>query len=348
MTFEHGFVLLFLLLPLAFAIWQWRAGAPKRGILLKAFCFAAVILALAEPRITVNETKVAVAVLVDTSASVSPADLQRASELAGSLQAAKGRHWMRVIPFARGSRELSSAETRGGWNLQRTSGESGNGTDLEAAIRDAIAAAPSGMVPRVVLISDGNENEGSVTRAAWLAQQMGVPVDTIPLKGRPEPQLKIESVSLPGSAFTGEKFTIDAVVSTPKKAEGSMVLLAEGKEIGRSNVHLEPGSNDVRVQTSLNVAGAVEVAGQLHTADLGDVRFQQAITLRRPRILYVSGDPLGTEQNLLATLKAGEFDVQQSNELPARQTSTNTRCWCSTIKTWSIYRCPPKLQPKIT
>jgi len=38
---------------------------------------------------TVSESKVAVAVLVDTSASVSPSDLQRASELAASMNSAR-------------------------------------------------------------------------------------------------------------------------------------------------------------------------------------------------------------------------------------------------------------------
>ena len=39
------------------------------------------------------------------------------------------------------------------------------------------------MVPRVLLISDGNENLGSVTRAIWQAQQLGMPIDTS--AGRP-------------------------------------------------------------------------------------------------------------------------------------------------------------------
>ena len=39
------------------------------------------------------------------------------------------------------------------------------------------------MVPRLVLVSDGKENAGSITRAAWQAQNLGIPIDTFALRG---------------------------------------------------------------------------------------------------------------------------------------------------------------------
>lgn len=315
MTFERAWVLLLLVLPIIFAVWQWQRGAGKVSLLLKSLTFVAILLALAEPRMQVTETKVAVAVLVDTSASISDTDLKNASALVRQIESRKGRNSVRVIPFARGSQGILSGEQRENWQLTRTSGDAGKGTDLEAAIRDAVATTPAGMVPRIVLISDGNETEGSVTRAAWLAQQMQVPVDTIPLVGNPQPLLRIESVSLPPVAFSGEKFPIDLIINSPRKAQGSVELSAEGKVLGRSAVNLEAGSNQVRVHTSLNVAGAVEISGKLSSPEFGEVRFEQAVTLRRPRVLYLSNDPPGTEQNLIAALKVAQFDIQQTGEV---------------------------------
>jgi len=42
----------------------------------------------------------------------------------------------------------------------------------------------------------------------------------IALGGRPQPALRLESVSLPSMAFTGEQFPIDVVVSTPRAGMG--------------------------------------------------------------------------------------------------------------------------------
>ena len=60
---------------------------------------------------------------------------------------------------------------------------------FEAAIREAVTSLPAGFVPRLVLISDGNENAGSITRATWQAQHLAIPIDTIPLEGRSQAEL---------------------------------------------------------------------------------------------------------------------------------------------------------------
>src|ERR1700676_4420398 len=134
MTFDRSWVLLLTILPILWAIFEWRGTQRHLALVLKAISFIAVLLALAEPDLATTETKVALAVLVDTSASVSPADLDRASQLSSAINAKKGRHWVRVIPFARSTRPLDTTEGKP-WKLRLTSGESGRATDLEAAVR---------------------------------------------------------------------------------------------------------------------------------------------------------------------------------------------------------------------
>src|SRR5512133_145717 len=70
MTFEHSWVLLFALIPIGWGAYAWGRAAHRLGLILKVLTICAVIAAVAEPRIFVPETKVATAVLVDTSASV--------------------------------------------------------------------------------------------------------------------------------------------------------------------------------------------------------------------------------------------------------------------------------------
>src|SRR5580704_8013080 len=82
MTFGREWVLAIAWLPLAWIVFEWRRTPRRAGLLLLSFTLALILTALAEPRVTISESKVAVAVLVDTSASVSPADLERASRLA--------------------------------------------------------------------------------------------------------------------------------------------------------------------------------------------------------------------------------------------------------------------------
>lgn len=233
MNLEHPWALLLLLLPLGWAVWEWRVSSRRLALALKAGVFALIVLAIAQPSLQVYEGKVAVAMLADTSASVSPDDLRRESVYADRLERARGRHWTRVIPFGRSTRDAALTERpKDGWQLRYSSGEAGRATDLEAAIRDGAASLPSGMVPRLLLVSDGNENLGSAARAIWQAQQLNIPVDTMSLTGRPRPGLMIESVSFPGQVFSGERFPVDVTLESPAAAQASVELSAEGKPMG--------------------------------------------------------------------------------------------------------------------
>src|SRR5579885_668579 len=317
MTFERSWILFLAWLPLAWAAWEWTRTRRRLALALKALSLAAILLALAQPKLSVQQTKVALVVLVDTSGSISAADLQRASDLTRQMRAAQGRHSMRILPFARDARQLDPGETQQG-AFHSTSGEAGRATDLEAAVRDALASLPAGLVPRLALISDGKENKGSIARAAWQAQQLGIPIDTFALNGRPRPALRLESISLPSLAFTGEQFPIDLTVSSPKAGPVEIELSAEGRVLGKSRANLQAASNPVRLHTSLNTPGALDLSISLRPDDGSGVRFEQAVSLRRPRALYISGDPPDLDSHLPQTLQAAQFEIERASALPRK------------------------------
>jgi len=314
MTFAHPWALLLILLPLAWAAWEWRSSGRRVGLVLKASAFAAIFAALAEPSLTVYDTRVALAILADTSASISSTDLQEESQFATEAERARGRNWTRVIPFARSTRNTTPQENlKGGWQLRSTAGAAGRGTNLESAIRDGAASVPAGMVPRILLLSDGNENLGSATRAIWQAQQLGIPIDTMPVGGRPKPLLRLESVSMPGQVFSGERFPVEITVESPRAASATVELTAEGKSLGVNPVDLASGENRVRLHANVNSSGAIELAGRVAAPDLGEARFEAAVTLRRPKALLVSNDPPASQEHLVGTLQANQFDVHLSS-----------------------------------
>lgn len=318
MTFDHPFALALVLIPILWAAIEWPTSGRRAGLLLKAGAFAAIALALASPRLTVYESKVAVAMLADTSASLSPQDLDTESAYATKLEHARGRHWVRVMPFARGTRAAAAEErVKNDWHLRYTAAAGGHGTNLEAAIRDGAASLPAGMVPRLLLVSDGNENLGSAARAIWQAQQLGVPVDVVPVNGRPKPGLVLESISYPGQVFSGERFPIDVTISSPRAAKATVEITAEGKPIGNNQVQLSAGANHLRLQANVNSVGAIALAGKVSAEGLGETRFEDAVTLRSPRVLLLSRDPASSEEHLIRALQANQFEVEHvANGIP--------------------------------
>ena len=149
------------------------------------------------------------------------------------------------------------------WNLQYTAGDAGHGTDLEAAIREAIGTLPGGMVRRVVLISGWQRESGErgARRLAGAATR-----DShrhVRAGGRSQTGLRVESVSLPSLVFSGERFPIDVTVNAPRRAQARLEITAEGKTLGLSDVALEPAMNHLRVRASVTATGAVDLAGKI-------------------------------------------------------------------------------------
>jgi len=84
-----------------------------------------------------------VAVLADTSASVSAQDLATESSIATQVERARGRHWTRIVPFAHGTRATSPGErSKDGWKLRHTAGAAGRGAigRLNIGILSSMAA----------------------------------------------------------------------------------------------------------------------------------------------------------------------------------------------------------------
>ncbi|HYA18632.1 MAG TPA: VWA domain-containing protein [Bryobacteraceae bacterium] len=313
MTFERIWALWFLLLPAAWVAWEWRRQPKRTPMLLKAAMAACVVFAISAPSFNWRDQKVALALLVDTSASISDADLNRENRLLQDINRARGGNLLQIIPFARTPRPLDPDE---GDRIKRTSGAAGRATNLEAPVREALASLPAGMLHRIALVSDGNENEGSVTRVAWQAQQAGVHVDTIALAGREQPKLKTEAVGIPGAVFAGERFPVDLTVTAPRATAATIELSAEGKSLGEHRVALEAGENRVRIRTSLNAAGAVDLSGRIAAAGLGESRFENAIAVRQPKVVWVSEDPAGTEEHIAQVLRANRFELVETKSLP--------------------------------
>ena len=57
MTFDRAWVLAVAWIPLAWAYYEWSRAARKLGLALKAAVFTLILLALAEPRLSISTTR---------------------------------------------------------------------------------------------------------------------------------------------------------------------------------------------------------------------------------------------------------------------------------------------------
>ena len=77
---------------------------------------------------------------------------------------------------------------------------------------------------------------------------------------------------------------------------------------------LQAGKNPVRLHAALNTPGALDLSIAVRSATAGEVRFEQAVMMRRPKVLYVSEDPPELDAHLPQTLQAAQFDVDRQKD----------------------------------
>ncbi|HBE65656.1 MAG TPA: chloride channel protein [Rhodopirellula baltica] len=173
------------------------------------------------------------------------------------------------------------------------------GTDLAAAIQTAVASIPPSRVPRIILMSDGNQTNGDGIAAATDAD---VPVWTVPLPTRSEPEVQMAAVEAPTQVRQGEPFFVEVVVSSNRDTEGHVDLYRGDIQIGDVDapaVKIKKGENRFRFQQTLLGQRQETFAARLRDCDdtLLDNNEAQAIVYAsgKPRVLLIDSEPDETD-----------------------------------------------------
>jgi Ca-activated chloride channel family protein len=316
-TFDQPIFLLLLgLLPV---LWWWMRKAPEasRACLgLKCAAFAALAMALADPWAPMRVEKLAVTVLMDTSASMPRESLQHGEAMLRDLVRKKSGADLRLITFAEHPSLRTVPQQAEKVSIpEGVDPKEGMATDIEGAMQLALSTFPAQGARRILLISDGNENRGHALTEALRARERGVAVFTVPAGGTAPLPVKVQSIASPQDVFSGERFTLSLQLDSAGSIPARVWITSQGHEIGSTKPDLHAGNNAVDVEAQIAESGVNLMEVHISSAGAEQVLFSQAVSVRRPRVLYVTG---GHESSapLLATLKRAQVDVETATAFP--------------------------------
>jgi Ca-activated chloride channel homolog len=317
MTFDRPiFLFLLLLLPLVWVKLRKSPGASRACLMLKSLVFAALVIALADPWAQILVQKLAITVLMDTSSSMPRESIERGQAILRDLVRKKSGAQLRLITFAENARLQPVAAQADKVSVPQGVDENGGmATDIEGGLQLALSTFPEQGARRIVLVSDGNENRGHALTEAIRARERGVKVFTVPTGGTARLPVQLETVAFPQAVFSGERFTLSLGVESSRSFAGRVSMVSQGQELASTNLDFKTGNNAIDLPVHINDAGVSLVEVHLATAGIEQVLFTQAITVRRPHVLYIAGGE-GPSQPLLDTLKRAQVDVQPMQSFP--------------------------------
>jgi Mg-chelatase subunit ChlD len=273
---------------------QAQGRWPVAAVAIRAVVLLLVILGLGGAGLHHTTDQLNVLFLVDASDSLSLENRAKAWQyLQEAVKAAGKRDRYGVVTFG-GSPVLDLPVGTEPLPAKPPAVADSRATDIGAAIKLALAAFPKDGARRIVLFSDGNENQGNGREAARRARAEGADIYVVPLKNDYAGEVLVERLVMPQEVKFGESFLVRVVAWSARETTGRISLYRDGEFVGAQPVKLTPGKNVFAYQQSIDQGGFHIFQARLEAPD--DVveennRGVGLVAVRgRPRVLYVEKD----------------------------------------------------------
>lgn len=287
-------------------------GADRWALGLRAAGLTALLLALAQPQAVRWIDRENAFFVLDMSDSVSVAAREAAlRQVATALEGAKPDDRAGLIGFGRDPILAEPLRSRPSFVRPPAPADT-QATNIERAIRLALASFPRGEANRIILLSDGRENAGRALVAAQAAKAAGVPIYYLPLGLTFPREVVVEQLLLPGEVKFGEPFYARVVVNSVRETSGRLSLYRNGEFLGSQVVRLTAGKNVLTYRQALEQAGVhvyqalVEVEGDV--IEENNRAIGLTVVRGKPQVLLVDRDP-AQAVNLAAALRSQHIDV---------------------------------------
>ncbi|HWP34074.1 MAG TPA: VWA domain-containing protein, partial [Thermodesulfobacteriota bacterium] len=282
--------------------WRRRGRWLPLSVALRGAAVALLAVALAGVRLPLPDERLNVLFLVDESRSVPPAVRERAlAFVRDQVGRMRQDDAAGVIGFGRAARlrvPLQARPTVGVWAAEDVGQDD---TDLERAIRLALATFPTAGARRLVLLSDGNETRGRLVEGARLAREAGADLFVVPLAAPGTDEVLVESVIVPPEVKVGESFDVRVVLRSRQAGRGRLSLVRNGQYLGSRLVTYDAGPTVLAFGQSLDAEGF-----HVYTAYLEAERDQIEENNAAVGVTAVHGRP---------TVLLVERDVEQAHHL---------------------------------
>src|SRR5690554_2805990 len=279
-----------------------RSRALTLGI--RGLMMLLLILALAQPHLSVSVPGTSIVYLVDQSRSLPESD--HWAWVGESLATLPERDRASVVAFGRDTQlykpfsmtELPSAEVEIDPQF----------TDIESAMETGYGLLPASG-GKLVLLSDGLGNSGDSLALADILAAAGIAVDVLPLASQQGEDVAIQDISLPKNTWPDQEVVVEVMVESTLATPAQLNLFWGGSMVASTQVELSPGSQafslpvTVKGQSLQRVRATIEPAidAEIRNNSMDGLTFVQA----PPRVLVVEGEPGKGGALVLALSDAG-------------------------------------------
>lgn len=254
-------ILIFILLCIEGIIYYRQGTFPKKDkarrnliIALRGLVIVLLILAVINPSIVMKSRTLSTIFLVDVSDSVSNQRKEEEEFVKEAMSQLPRDEKAAVIAFGGDTRvEQFLSEKRLFSQIETT--PIMTATNLEKAVQSALSLFQNDTGKRIVLLTDGNENEGTIGQMTQALKRENVQVLIKELDTWKGEEIYLNSLSVPEKINIGDTFQVKVEIESNVKTSAKLSLYA-GDELKKTEqIQLETGKNQFLFQDTQNSTG---------------------------------------------------------------------------------------------
>lgn len=262
---------------------------------LRLLVIVLVVLALADARLQWPNDELAVATIIDGSASISPAERQLLEGRVRWLTETRAEvDWLDLSPVVDPEHPATN--------------------DLGHRVAAARALLPRDRVRRIVVATDGRSDRASLLSAARRARDNGLRLDVLPIGESPAvDQISLSDLELPRLIRAGETASVAIEVTSRVEQRVTLNLTVDDHLVAQLPVTATAGRSRHEHQITLRDEGIHQIAARLVAADNALADNDSWTALVRvappPRVLLVR-EAVQPEPPLAAVLRDARLQVE--------------------------------------
>lgn len=191
-------------------------------------------------------------------------------------------------------------------------------TDIENALTTSVSLLPQNSKKRIVLITDGEENEGNSSKLASSIIGQDIDFKVYRIASEIGKEAAVESVTVPKRLRVGEEFSIVVVIESTVQTGAKLTLISGKDKAAEERVVLRDGSNRFVFRDKADTGGFKSYKVILEPDADTESKNNEASTftnvIDRPKILVVE-DSSGEADEVVRMLEATGMSYVRVNAL---------------------------------
>lgn len=166
-------------------------------------------------------------------------------------------------------------------------------TNIQEAVESALGLFERGGSKRIVLITDGEENQGDILKSIPLINEQKIDFKVYKITGEKGEEIYVDSVKVPDNISVGEEFSVSIDIKSNYATKAKLTLFSGRNKVGEQQVQIQKGKNSFVFKDKQSSGGfkgyrvLVEAEGDTNKVNNEFSTFTNVMD--KPNILLING-----------------------------------------------------------